>query len=352
MSANSLGKLIKFSIFGESHGEAIGGIIDGFPSNIIVDYDFIKSELSRRKPKNETDTHRIEEDEVVFLSGILENTTTGAPIAFYIANKNSKNSDYESIKDTFRPSQGDYTYYQKYKHYDSRGGGHYSARLTAASVVAGAMAKLVLLKNNIEVLSCVGSIGKIISNENIEQVDYKSINNKYHFAQNSKENIIEEYLKSIKKEGDSVGGIVYCTIKNLGCGVGEPLFEKLNSRIAAAIFSINAVKGVEFGAGFGSSAMLGSEFNDQIDRNGFLSNNDGGIQAGISNGNDINFRVAFKPAPSIYKQQQTIDKEGNEKKIKILGRHDVCFLPRVLPVVESYTALIVLDYLLINNCYK
>jgi len=353
MAGNTLGNIFKFTSFGESHGTAIGGVIDGMPSGLDVDYKLIEQELQRRKPKDDFSTLRNEDDKVKFLSGIFENKTTGTPIAFLIENNNQKSSDYDEIKDKFRPSHGDFSYYKKYCHYDYRGGGRYSARTTVATVVAGAFAKMLLSKLNILIFSGVSAIGKINSDIDFKQIDYsESQKNRFNFTDKNKISEIEKYLQEIKRQGDSVGGVVCCSIKNVSAGVGEPIFKKLNASIAYAIFSINAVKGVEFGAGFNGATLQGSEYNDIITTNSFTSNNDGGIQAGISNGNSIDFRVAFKPVSTIMKPQQTIDKSGNSTIINPKGRHDVCFVPRALPIVEATTAIVLIDNILQFNAYK
>lgn len=351
MSGSSIGKLFKLSTFGESHGVAIGGVIDGVPSNVLLDLDLIQHELDRRKPgQSSITTQRKESDTVQFLSGIFEGKTTGAPIGFIIPNENQKSKDYDHIKDVFRPSHADFTYEKKYGHRDYRGGGRSSARETASRVVAGAIAQQILAKSGIEIVAHVDQVGPIRMKESIiwtkAQVDETIVRcpDKATSAQ------MEELIKSVKKNGDTVGGAIACSIYNVPIGLGEPVFDKLHALLGQAMFSINAVKGVEFGSGFDSVSMLGSEHNDLFNQDGSTQTNfSGGIQGGISNGMPIQFRVAFKPVATIMQSQETIDKAGGKAIAEGKGRHDPCVVPRAVPIVEAMAAIVLLDALLIQN---
>lgn len=351
MSGSSIGKLFKLSTFGESHGVAIGGVLDGVPSNVQLDLDLIQHELDRRKPgQSSITTQRKESDIVQFLSGIFEGKTTGAPIGFIIPNENQKSQDYDHIKDVFRPSHADFTYEKKYGHRDYRGGGRSSARETASRVVAGAIAQQILAKSGIEIVAHVDQVGSIrlkdSHNWTKTQVDETIVRcpDKTTSAQ------MEELIKKIKKNGDTVGGAISCTIYNVPVGLGEPVFDKLHALLGQAMLSINAVKGVEFGSGFDSISMLGSEHNDLFNQDGSTQTNfSGGIQGGISNGMPIQFRVAFKPVATIMQSQETIDKSGDKAIAEGKGRHDPCVVPRAIPIVEAMAAIVLLDALLIQN---
>ena len=324
--------------FGESHGAAIGGVIDGCPAGILLDNSLIEKELSRRKPgQNAAMSTRKEPDEVEFLSGLFEGKATGAPIAFIIRNKDAKTSDYENLKDVFRPSHADFTYQEKYGIRDYAGGGRGSARTLLPCVVAGAIAKQILALQDIEVLSDVIQIGE-------ESSDGFS----------SEE--IERILSRFREEKDTVGAIVQGTIKNAPVGLGEPAFMKFNAVLAHAMMTINAAKGFEIGEGLHAARMRGSECNDAFINDGgkirTLTNHSGGVQGGITNGEDVVFRVAFKPIPSLMQSQQTVDIHGNAVTLEIQGRHDVCIVPRVIPIVEAMAAMVTLDFILLKKCNK
>jgi len=354
MAGNSFGTIYKVTTFGESHGAAIGGIIDGFPSNFEIDIDYINLELKRRRTNQGIySSSRSEEDEIEFLSGIFEGKTLGTPISFIIRNKNTISKDYNNIKDIYRPSHGDYTYEAKYGHRDYRGGGRSSARETAIRVVAGAFAKQYLMTKGIEIQAWVSQIYNIKANTQ-DNANFKDIEESpLRCPDKSAEIKMLSEIEKARNEGDTLGGIIRCRINGLEAGIGEPVFDKLNAKLAHAIMSINAVKGIEIGSGFDSVEMKGSEHNDAfIMKDGQIStktNNSGGIQAGISNGEPIFINTAFKPIASIMQEQQTIDKYGNNKSILIKGRHDVCVVPRAVPIVEAMAAITIMDYLLIDK---
>jgi chorismate synthase len=353
MAGNSFGTLFKLTTFGESHGVAIGGILDGCPPNIKIDLDFIQTELDKRKPgQSDIVSQRKENDKVQFLSGLFNGKTTGAPIAFIILNTNAKSKDYSHLKDTFRPSHADYVYYKKYGIYDYYGGGRASARETACRVVGGAIAKLFLTQYKIKINAFVSAVG------NIElKTDYKLLNlnntfsNTVHCPDIKKAAEMETYIKEIKKKGDTVGGIISCIIANLPVGLGEPVFDKLHADLGKAMLSINAVKGFEYGSGFASARMYGSVHNDifYADKNKKIktkTNYSGGIQGGISNGEDIYLNVAFKPVASILQSQESVTKEAKKTVIVGKGRHDACVAPRAVVVVEAMAALVIADHFL------
>lgn len=334
MGANTFGYNFTLTTFGESHGEAVGGVIDGCPSGLSIDFNMIEEELQRRKTGTSTTmSQRKESDKVIFLSGIFEGKTLGTPIAFMVKNEDARSADYENIKDIYRPSHADFTYQQKYGIRDYRGGGRGSARTLLPCVVAGAIAKQILHQHNIEILSFVTQIGE-------ERSD----------AFSSEE--IVDILNKVKKENDTVGAVVRVEIDNMPIGIGEPHFRKLQAVLAQAMFSINAVKGFEYGEGFHAASMRGSECNDAfVNDNGKIrtrTNHSGGIQGGISNGEKVYFNVAFKPIPTIMQSQKTVDVNGEEVVYDVEGRHDVCVVPRVLPVVEAMTAMAILDILSAN----
>lgn len=335
MNSNTLGETFSLTTFGESHGPAIGGVIDGCPAGISIDKSFIMNELSRRKTgQNPTMSMRNEPDEVEFLSGLFEGVTTGAPIAFMVRNKDAKSSDYENVKDVFRPSHADFTYQMKYGIRDYRGGGRASARTLLPCVVAGAIAKQILKGRGIEIVSSVTRIGTEVCDNG--------------FTVNEIENILSRY----KEQRDSVGAIVHCEIQNIPVGLGEPAFEKFHAALAHAMMNINAAKGFEIGEGFRSAEMCGSKCNDLfINDNGRIrtaTNHSGGVQGGITNGENVVFNVAFKPIPTIMQPQKTVDIQGNEIEYNIEGRHDVCVVPRVLPIVEAMAAMVTLDFMLLK----
>ena len=351
MSGSSIGKLFKLSTFGESHGVAIGGVLDGVPSNMELDLDLIQHELDRRKPgQSAITTQRKESDTVQFLSGIFEGKTTGAPIGFIIPNENQKTKDYDHIKDVFRPSHADFTYDKKYGHRDYRGGGRSSARETATRVVAGAIAQQILAKSGITIVAHVDQVGAIRIHDSKTWTKAQVDETIVRCPDQGTSVQMEELIKKTKKNGDTVGGAISCSIYNVPVGLGEPVFDRLNAVLGQAMLSINAVKGVEFGSGFDSIAMLGSEHNDIFNQDGSTQSNfSGGIQGGISNGMPIQFRVAFKPVATIMQSQETIDKSGDKAIAEGKGRHDPCVVPRAVPIVESMAAIVLLDALLIQN---
>ena len=352
MAGNSFGNLFKLSTFGESHGEAIGGVIDGCPSGIELDFDAIQLEMERRKPgQSKIVTQRKEPDTVKFLSGIFEGRTTGTPIGFIIENTNQKSKDYSHIKDVYRPSHADYVYDKKYGHRDYRGGGRSSARETACRVVAGAVAKQVL--SSIKINAFVSSVGEIFLKKPYQELDLnKTEDNIVRCPDQDTAKKMINRIQEIRKEGDTIGGTITCVIQNVPVGLGEPVFDKLHADLGKAMLSINAVKGFEYGSGFCGAKMKGSEHNDLFNEDGSTKSNlSGGIQGGISNGMDIYFRVAFKPVATIMKSQETIDSEGNKAEMQGKGRHDPCVVPRAVPIVEAMAALVLADFYLLNKTY-
>ncbi|MFA9188452.1 chorismate synthase [Flavobacterium sp. FBOR7N2.3] len=352
MAGNSYGTLFRITTFGESHGEALGGIIDGCPSGIALDFDAIQLEMSRRKPgQSAIVTQRKEPDDVQFLSGIFEGKTTGTPIGFIIPNTNQKSDDYSHIKDNYRPSHADYVYDQKYGFRDYRGGGRSSARETASRVVAGAIAKQML--SDIKIHAYVSSVGPLSLETPYQELDFSKIeSNPVRCPDQEMAATMEDYIKQIRKEGDTVGGVVTCVIQNVPVGLGEPVFDKLHAELGKAMLSINAVKGFEFGSGFEGSKMKGSEHNDLYNADGTTRTNlSGGIQGGISNGMDIYFRVAFKPVATIMQKQESLDNKGNITEMTGKGRHDPCVVPRAVPIVEAMAAIVLADFYLINKRY-
>lgn len=353
MAGNSYGTLFRITTFGESHGEALGGIIDGCPSGIALDFDAIELEMSRRKPgQSAIVTQRKEPDAVQFLSGIFEGKTTGTPIGFIIPNTNQKSDDYSHIKDNYRPSHADYVYDQKYGFRDYRGGGRSSARETASRVVAGAIAKQML--SNIKVHAYVSAVGPLTLDKPYQELDFSKIeSNPVRCPDEAMAATMEDYIKQIRKEGDTVGGVVTCVIQNVPIGLGEPVFDKLHAELGKAMLSINAVKGFEFGSGFEGSKMKGSAHNDLYNPDGTTKTNlSGGIQGGISNGMDIYFRVAFKPVATIMQKQDSLDNKGNITEMTGKGRHDPCVVPRAVPIVEAMAAIVLADFYLINKTYN
>lgn len=352
MAGNSFGTIFKVTTFGESHGKAIGGIIDGCPSGVEIDLEAIQNELNRRKPgQSKIVTQRKEPDTVEFLSGIFEGKTTGTSIGFVIENTNQKSKDYGHIKDVYRPSHADYTYDQKYGNRDYRGGGRSSARETACRVVAGAVAKQFL--TSIQFQAYVSSVGKI-QLEETDTIDFAEIEkNPVRCPNTEKASEMETYIKQIRKEGDTVGGVVSCVIKNVPVGLGEPVFDKLHAQLGKAMLSINAVKGFEYGSGFEGAQMRGSEHNDHFNEDGRTKTNfSGGVQGGISNGMDIHFKVAFKPVATLMQKQETINSQGEKVEMEGKGRHDPCVVPRAVPIIEAMAALVIADFLLINRTTK
>ena len=352
---NSFGRLLRLTTFGESHGVAIGGVLDGFPSGILIDNDFIRNEMSRRRPgQSAVTTSRNEADEVQFLSGVFEGRSTGAPIAFVIYNTNNRSGDYENMRNVYRPSHADYVYDVKYGVRDYRGGGRSSARETAVRVCAGALAKLALKQHGITVQAYTSQVGDIVLDKDYTLYDMAAVeSNVVRCPDAEKAAQMEQLILSVKKTGDTVGGVVTCVVKGVPAGLGEPLYDKLSARLAQAMLSINAAKGFDYGNGFAAAYGRGSQQNDIFyNDNGMIAtrtNNSGGIQGGISNGNDIYFRVAFKPVATILMEQPTVSSEGEDAVVKARGRHDPCVVPRAVPVVEAMAALTLLDFQLISN---
>lgn len=344
MAGNTFGKKFQLMTFGESHGEAIGGIIDGCPSGLVLDFEAIQYELDRRKPgQSAIVTQRKESDTVQFLSGIFEGKTTGTPIGFIIPNENQKSEDYSHIKDTYRPSHADYVYEKKYGIRDYRGGGRSSARETASRVVAGAIAKQIM--PDIKINAFVSSVGEIFVDKPYQALDFSlTETNAVRCPDLAAAEKMENYIRQIRKEGDTVGGTITCVIQNVPIGLGEPVFDKLHADLGKAMLSINAVKGFEYGSGFCGAKMKGSEHNDLFNPDGTTKTNlSGGIQGGISNGMDIYFRVAFKPVATLIQQQEVLDAKGNIVEQQGKGRHDPCVVPRAVPIVEAMAALVLVD---------
>lgn len=352
MAGNSFGTLFRLTTFGESHGEALGGIIDGCPPNIKLNFDAIQQEMQRRKPgQSSIVTQRKEDDEVQFLSGIFEGKTTGTPIGFIIPNTNQKSDDYSHIKDSYRPSHADYVYEQKYGIRDYRGGGRSSARETASRVVAGAIAKQMLPE--IKINAFVSSVGEIFIDKPYQDLDFSLIeSNPVRCPDLETAQKMETYIKEIKKHGDTIGGTITCVIQHVPIGLGEPVFDKLHAELGKAMLSINAVKGFEFGSGFCGAKMKGSEHNDLYNEDGTTKTNlSGGIQGGISNGMDIYFRVAFKPVATLIQKQEVLTNQNKTIEQQGKGRHDPCVVPRAVPIVEAMAALVIADYFLLNKMY-
>lgn len=352
MAGNSFGKLFTLTTFGESHGEALGGIIDGCPAGLEIDLSFIQSELDRRRPgQSHIVTQRKESDKVEFLSGIFENKTTGTPIGFMIRNEDQKSGDYVHNIDSYRPSHADYTYEAKYGVRDHRGGGRASARETANRVVAGSIAKLILKRSNISIQAYTSQVGDIKLLKDYHDLDLTKIDS--NIIRCPDQLIAETMISKIeqtRKAGDTIGGTISCVIKGAPVGLGEPVFDKLHADLGKAMLSINAVKGFEYGSGFEGVKMNGSLHNDEFmidnDEVGTRTNHSGGIQGGISNGEDIYFKVAFKPVATIMQMQKTINSKGEEVEIAGKGRHDPCVLPRAVPIVEAMAAIVIVDHLL------
>lgn len=358
MAGNTFGTLFKLTTFGESHGPAIGGIIDGCPAGLIIDGEFIQKQLDKRRPgQSGIVSARNEKDKVTFLSGIYDGKTTGTPIAFMVNNQDQQSKDYDHLKAVYRPSHADYTYDQKYGHRDHRGSGRASARETLSRVVAGAIAQLWLKQFNISFQAFVSQIGTVKLDETNDMIDLREAEINLVRCPN-KELALKmiELIENTAEEGDTLGGLIACQILGVPAGLGEPVFDKLHAQLGKAMLSINAVKGFEFGSGFKSVLMKGSAHNDLMemrdDKINFLSNHSGGIQGGISNGAPINFNVAFKPVSSIQKTQTTIDKNLNKIDLDIKGRHDVCVVPRAVPIVEAMAALVIMDFMLLQKIYS
>ncbi|MGQ8335423.1 chorismate synthase [Sunxiuqinia sp. A32] len=352
---NTFGQLFRLTSFGESHGKGIGGIIDGCPAGITIDTDFIQNELDRRKPgQSKITTQRKESDSVEFMSGVFEGKTQGTPIAFVIWNKDQHSKDYDTLKDVYRPSHADYTYQQKYGSRDHRGGGRSSARETIARVVAGAIAKLLLKEIGVNINAFVYRVGDIALNKSYQELDLSKTDT--NIVRCPDADIAEKMIARIEEAGrdrDTVGGVIQCVIQGVPVGLGEPVFNKLHADLGHAMLGINAVKGFEYGSGFQGTRLSGSEHNDVFVKteNGIRTktNHSGGIQGGISNGEDIYFNVAFKPIATLLKEQQTVNKQEEQTTINPKGRHDPCVLPRAVPIVEAMAAMVIADHYLLNK---
>ena len=357
---NTFGQLFTLTTFGESHGAAIGGVVDGMPAGIEIDMDFIQSELNRRRPgQSRVTTARQEADQVELLSGVFEGKTTGCPIGFIVRNQNQHSQDYENLRTLFRPSHSDFTYYNKYGTRDHRGGGRSSARITISRVVGGALAKLVLRQMGVTIQAYTSQVGNITLEPDYHRYDLSlTETNAMRCPDTEKAKEMEQLVMQVKADGDTIGGIITCVIKGCPIGLGEPEFDKLHAQLGSAMLSINAVKGFEYGAGFAGVTQRGSEQNDVFvpaddaqQGSGITTatNHSGGIQGGISNGQDIYFRVAFKPVATLLRPQDTVDLEGNPTTFTAQGRHDPCVLPRAVPVVEAMAAMVILDSILCKN---
>ena len=356
--SNTFGKIFTLTSFGESHGPGIGGVIDGFPAGISIDLVFIQQELNRRRPgQSKITTDRKEADQVEFLSGIFEGKSTGCPIAFLVRNTNQHSDDYENLRGLFRPSHADFTYTQKYGIRDHRGGGRSSARETISRCVGGALAKLALKQLGISIQAYTSQVGSIALENDYKRYDLNLIEtNAVRCPDPQKAREMEEYIASVKAAGDTIGGIITCVVKGCPVGLGEPSFGKLHAALGHAMLTINAVKGFEYGEGFAGVTQRGSEQNDIFfNDEGCINtrtNHSGGIQGGISNGQDIYFRVVFKPVATLLKEQSTVNEKGEDTTVKARGRHDPCVLPRAVPIVEAMTAMTLLDYYLMNKCTR
>ncbi|WP_200975504.1 chorismate synthase [Echinicola sp. 20G] len=355
---NSFGRVFRISTFGESHGKGLGVIIDGCPAGLPIDEEFIRQELQRRKPgQSKITTQRKEEDECQILSGVFEGKSTGTPIAIIIMNTDQKSKDYSHIADKYRPSHADFTYQEKFGNRDYRGGGRSSARETAARVAAGAVAKMFLKHVGVEINAYVSQAGHIKLDKPYQELDFAEIEkNIVRCPDPEVANEMIEYIDEIRKNRDTVGGVVSCVAKQVPVGLGEPVFDRLHADLGKAMLSINAVKGFEYGSGFEGVSMRGSEHNDEFyqegDRVRTKTNYSGGIQGGISNGEDIYFRVAFKPVATIMKDQDSVNQAGEAVTVSGKGRHDPCVVPRAVPIVEAMTALVLADFLLLKRMNK
>lgn len=353
---NTFGNIFRLTTFGESHGPAVGGVVDGMPAGIVIDMDFLQAELNRRKPgQSSLTTPRKESDTVELLSGVFEGKSTGCPIGFIVRNENQHSSDYDNLKDIFRPSHADYTYFCKYGIRDHRGGGRSSARETISRVVGGALAKMALQQLNVDIIAYTSQVGGIALEKNYQQYDFSEIEkNAVRCPDLQKAEEMAQKIAAVKAEGDTIGGVITCIIKGCPIGLGEPAFGKLHAALGAAMLSINAVKGFEYGGGFDCAKYRGSELNDifYTNKEGNIrtqTNNSGGIQGGISNGEDIYFRVAFKPVATLLREQETVNTKGQPTIVKARGRHDACVLPRAVPIVEAMAAMTLLDAYLKNK---
>ena len=352
MGGSSFGTLFRVTTFGESHGPALGAAVDGVPAGLVIDAEFIQSELDRRRPGAGLpgSTPRNEADRVKILSGVFEGVSTGTPIALVIENTNARSADYDKLAGCFRPGHADYTYEKKYGIRDWRGGGRASGRETAARVAAGAVAKLLLKKlHGVTIRAGVEAVG----NASCEKIDFDAPRcNEFNALDDRAVAALRAELDRAARGSDSIGGIVRCRVDGVPAGFGEPVFDKLDAVLAHAVMSIGAVKGIEFGDGFASAHRLGSENNDAITPDGFATNRAGGVLGGISNGEPLEFRLAVKPTPSIGIKQQTVDREGNAREIEITGRHDLCIVPRIVPVVEAMTAIALADMALLDRAAR
>lgn len=352
---NIFGNVFTLSTFGESHGEAIGGVVDGMPAGVDIDLDFIQQELNRRRPgQSKITTSRQESDSVEILSGVFEGKSTGCPIGFIVRNSNQRSEDYENMRDVFRPSHADFTYYNKYGLRDHRGGGRSSARETISRCVGGALAKLALRKLGIRITAYTSQVGDIVIDRDYSHYDFDEIErNIVRCPDAEKAGRMVALIDQVKQEGDTIGGVISCVVQGCPIGLGEPAFDKLHAALGAAMLSINAVKGFEYGEGFDGVRARGSEQNDIfVSKDGTihtLTNHSGGIQGGISNGNDIFFRVAFKPVATLLRPQPTVNAQGQETTLAVKGRHDPCVLPRAVPVVEAMAAMTILDFYLLHK---
>ena len=352
---NTFGHIFRLMTFGESHGEAIGGVIDGMPPGIDIDMAFIQRELNRRRPgQSKITTSRQEPDQLELLSGVFEGKSTGCPIGFIVRNQNQHSQDYENMRNVFRPSHADFTYQQKYGIRDHRGGGRSSARITISRCVGGALAKLALRQKGISIQAYTSQVGDIALERDYHRYDLAlTETNAVRCPDLEKAAQMEELITRVKAEGDTIGGVVTCVIKGCPAGLGEPEFDKLHVTLGAAMLSINAVKGFEYGEGFAGVTARGSEQNDVfLPPYDTATNHSGGIQGGISNGQDIYFRVAFKPVATLLKEQKTVDLEGNPTTLTAKGRHDPCVLPRAVPIVEAMAAMTILDHFLLSKVQK
>lgn len=355
MAGSVFGNLVRLSTFGESHGKAIGGILEGIPAGLLIDFDEIQKELDRRRPgQSAIVTQRKESDKVQFLSGIFEGMTLGTPIGFLVENEDQRSADYNELQKAFRPSHADFTYQQKYGVRDYRGGGRSSARETVSRVVAGAIAKQVLGQQGIRIDAFVDQIGSLKWsgewNSGLKSMSESTIVRVPSLELAAE---MEALIREVRKDGDTIGGSIRCVIEGVPAGIGEPVFDKLHAELGKAMLSINAVKGFEIGSGFDAVSMRGSQHNDLFTTDGKTStNHSGGIQGGISNGMPISFRVAFKPVATIMQEQQTINESFESVSLSGKGRHDPCVVPRAVPIVEGMAALVILDYLIIQKAYQ
>jgi chorismate synthase len=358
MAGNSIGQLFRVTTFGESHGEMIGVVIDGCPAGLLIDEEFVQLQLNRRKPgQSKITTQRKESDKVRFVSGIFEGKTTGAPIAALIANEDQRSKDYSHIADQYRPSHADFTYDKKYGHRDYRGGGRSSARETAARVIAGAVARLLLKQFGIEISAYVSQVGPIRLTKKSGELDLaQAESNMIRCPDPETAAQMISLIETVRKDGDTIGGVISCVIQGTPAGLGEPVFDRLHADLSKAMLSINAVKGFEYGSGFSGVELRGSQHNDQFVNEGgkvkTVTNHSGGIQGGISNGMPIEFRVAFKPVATLMRPQGSVNKAGKEVTVEGRGRHDPCVVPRAVPIVESMAAIILADHLLRNRSAK